>query len=207
MLVSAVLKRQLAESSNHILDGWVLAATVLATKSIQPCDAVEHVVDDGNDDDDTNGVSPDDNDSDDINPTVVTEVSRPSGVSLVWLAGHPTEQSEDGSKSIDTQNGNDQLERGECLAATSNKDQPVLGKGHLKEENGLDSTEVLDDTTVGQKESATDDPSAKGKEKTKDDGDEPDLRQLPFDGTCLRVRILENVSVVLMGRDSSKLTS
>jgi hypothetical protein len=191
VLVLAVLKRQLAKRGNHVLDRRVLAAAVLAAESVEPCDAVEHVIDNGDNDGNTDRVGPDDNDSDNVSPSILTELAVVGrGVGLVVFTGHPAKDAEDGSKSIDTQNSDNELEGGEGLAATSDEDQPVLSKGNLKEEDRLDSTEVLDDTTAGDEERTTDDPSTESKQETEDDGDEPDLGQLPFDGTLFGVGVV-----------------
>jgi hypothetical protein len=165
-----VLERQLAEGSNHVLNRRVLPVAVLATEGVEPWNLVEEIVDDSDDNGNTNGVSPDDNDGDNVDPSVITEpaVDR-RGVRLVRLARHPSEDGEDSGQSVDTENGNDELERGEGLATTGNEDQPVLGKRNLKEKDGLDSTEVLDDTTVVEEESATDDPGTESEQKTEDD--------------------------------------
>lgn len=169
MLVFAVLERKLAESSNHVLNGRVLAVTVLATELIEPSDAVKQIVDNGDDDSDTDGVSPDNNNGDNVNPAVITELAVGLGVGLVWLTRHPAEDSEDGSEGIDTENGTNKLEGRERLAATGDEDEPVLSEGNFEEENGLDSTEVLDDTTVGEEEGATDDPGTESEEQTQND--------------------------------------
>lgn len=201
VLVGSVLERQLAESSNHVLNLGVLPVTVLAAELVEPRDAVKEVVDDGNDDGNTDGVGPDKNDGDNVDPATLLELGVVGrGVGLVVSAGHPAEEGKDGSENIDTQDGDNQLEGGECLAATSDEDEPVLSKSNLKEEDGLDGTEVDNDTTVGQEKSTTDDPGAKSKKETENDGDEPDLGQLPLDGALLRV------SVVVGNGDGSQIS-
>ena len=191
MLVNTVLKRQLAEGSNHILNGGVLPVAVLAAKGVKPWDAVEEIVDNGDNDGDTNGVCPDDDNCDNVDPSVLTELAVVGlGVCLVVGSGHPAEDGEDGCESVDTENGDDQLERGESLATTSNEDEPILSERNLEKEDGLDSTEVGDDTTVGQEESTTNDPCTESEQETKNDGDEPDLGQLPFDGARVRVSVV-----------------
>ena len=100
VLILTVLKRQLAESSNHVLNRRVLAAAVLAAKGVKPCDAVKQIVHNGDDDSNTDGVSPDDNNGNNVNPAVITEVAMRSRVGLVRLAGHPPEQCEDGGESV-----------------------------------------------------------------------------------------------------------
>jgi hypothetical protein len=201
VLVGSVLESKLAKGSNHVLDVRVLPVAVLAAELVEPCDAVKQVVDDGDDDRDTNGVSPNEDDGDNVHPTALLELGVVGRrVGLVVGTGHPAEEGEDGGKSVDTENGDDQLERGESLTATGDEDEPVLSKGNLEEEDGLDGTEVDDDTTVGQEESAADDPGSQSKEETEDDGDEPDLGQLPLNGTLLRV------SVVVSDGDGSQIS-
>jgi hypothetical protein len=201
VLVRTVLERQLAEGSNHVLNSRVLPVAVLAAEGVEPWNLVEEVVDDGDDNGDTNGVSPDDNDGDNVDPSVITELAVDRrGVGLVWLTRHPSEDSEDGGKSVDTENGDDKLERGESLATTGNEDQPVLSKRDLEEQDGLDSTEVLDDTTVVEEESATDDPGTESEQETENDRDEPNLGQLPLNGAGV------GVSVVVSDGDGSQIS-
>lgn len=163
VLVLSVLKRQLAESSNHVLNGRVLASAVLATEVVEPGNLVEEVVDHGDDNRDTDRVSPDNDNGDNVDPAVSAEVVGAGWVGLVKTARQPTEQAEDGSHDIDTEDSSHELERRPCLASTGDEDEPVLSEGNLEEEDLLDGTEVLDDTTVGEEESATDDPGTKGK--------------------------------------------
>lgn len=110
VLVLSVLERQLAESSNHVLNGRVLAGAVLAAEVVEPLDLVKEVVDHGNNDGNTNGVSPDNDDGDNVDPTVGTEVVGAGRVGLVQTARKPTEQTEDGSHDIDTEDGGNKLE-------------------------------------------------------------------------------------------------
>lgn len=190
VLVLAVLERQLAEGSKHVLDGRVLASAVLATEVVEPGDLVEEVVHHGDDNGDTDRVGPDDDDSDNVNPAIGTEVVGRGGVGLVETAREPTEEAEDGSHDIDSEDGRDQLERGPRLATTGNEDEPVLREGDLKEKNLLDGTKVLDDTAVGEEQGATDDPGTESEQYAEDDGDEPDLGQLPLDRAGLGVGVL-----------------
>jgi hypothetical protein len=190
VLVGTVLESELAERRNHVLDGWVLAAAVLAAELVEPCDLVQEVVDNGDDDGDTDGVGPNDDNSDDIHPAVLALVEGGLGVSLVESAGQPTEQTEESSNDIDSKDGADKLEGRPCFTTTRNEDEPVLGKGNFEEEDFLHIAKVLDDTTVGQEHGATDDPSAKSENYTEHDGDDPDLWQLPFDRTLFRVCVI-----------------
>ena len=54
----------------------------------------------------------------------------------------------------------------------------------------MDAAEVVDDTSVGQEHGATDGPGSQGEEYTEDDGDDPDLGQLPLDRAGLEVCIV-----------------
>jgi len=201
VLVGSVLERQLAESRDHVLDVGVLPVAILATEGVEPWDGVEQVVDDGDDDGHTNGVSPDEDNGDNVDPAVITELAvEGRGVGLVRSTGHPAEEGEDGSEGIDTENSTDKLEGWESLSATGNEDQPVLSKGNLKEEDGLDSTEVDNDTTVGKEQSSADDPCSESKQETKDDGDQPNLGQLPLDGAGI------GVGVVVGNSDGSQIS-
>lgn len=190
MLVNTVLKGQLAESSNGVLDDGVLAAPVLATELIEPLDAVHQVVDDGDDDGDTDGVAPDDNNGDNIDPAITTLLEGGRGIGDLGFSGQPAEDTEDGSEDIDTEDGGDELEGRPGLSTTGDEDEPVLSEGNLEEEDFLHGAEVLDDTTVGKEEGTADDPCAKSEEYTEDDRDDPDLGKLPFDWAFLRVGVI-----------------
>ena len=195
ILVGAALERQFAEGRNHVLNGRVLAVTVFAAELIEPRNAVEQIVDNGDDDGDTDRVGPDDNNGDNVNPAVFAKfhIMR-SGVGLIIRARQPAEEAEDGSKDVDSQDSTHKLEGRQRLAATGDEDEPVLSEGDFKEEDGLDSAKVLDNTTTGQEEGATDDPGTESEEQTKDNGDQPDLGQLPFNGALLRVGVLVYIS-------------
>ena len=54
----------------------------------------------------------------------------------------------------------------------------------------MDGAEVLDDAAVGEEHGAADDPGAEGEEYAEDDGDDPDLGELPFDGALLEVCVV-----------------
>jgi len=191
VLVLAVLERQLAEGSKHVLNRSVLMGAVLAAEVVEPGDLVEKVVDHGDDDSHTDGVGPDNDDGDNIDPAVGTEVVGGVGVRLVRGAREPTEETEDGSHDIYTEDGEHKLERRPGLATTGNEDEPVLSEGDFKEEDLLDGTKVLDDTAVGKEESTTNDPGTESEQYTEDNGDEPDLGQLPLDRAEFRVSVLD----------------
>jgi len=176
LTVSRVLDGQLGEVGNHVLDLGVGLGAGLAAKVVQSGDGGEDVVDHSDDDSDTQGVTPDDNNGDNVDVVVVGESvgSRVRGVGL----GPATEPAEDGEQSgqdIDNENGNNQLPRGPGLTTTGDEDQPVLSKGNLEEDNLLRRSPVLDDTTIGQEHGSTDNPGSGSEETTKNDGDNPDL--------------------------------
>lgn len=185
-----MLDGELLESSENVLDNGVLALAVLATEVVEPGDLVEDEVDDGNEDGDTERVQPDNDDGDNVGPTIVTLLGKVDGVVELGSTRQPTEETEDGGHDVDTENGADELPRGPGAATTGNEDEPVLSKGNLEEENLLDRAKVLDDTAVGQVHGSTEDPGTEGKQDTEDDGDDPDLGQLPLDGTGLVVGIV-----------------
>lgn len=187
-----VLDSQLGQVSNHVLDLGVGLGAGLAAKVVQSGDDGQDVVDDSNDNGNTNGVGPDDNNGDNVDIIVDGEVrtSGVGGVSVLPVRSQPAEDTEEGCQNIDDEDGNDQLPRGPGLTTTGDEDQPVLSQSNLKEENLLGRTEVLDDTTVLEEESTTDDPGSGSEQNTQDNGDDPDLRQLPLDGTGLEVSVI-----------------
>ena len=191
-VVNLVLNSELVEVGEEVLDLGVSLGAGLAAKVVEGGDLGKDVVDNGDDDHNTNRVTPDDNDGDNINIAVPGEGSSAvrASVGLLDTTAQPSENTEEGGDDIDTKDGTNQLPRGHGLSTTGNEDQPVLSQGHLKEENFLRRTEVLDDTTVGQEEGSTQDPSTDSKQETKDDGDQPDLGQLPLDRTSFEVSVI-----------------
>lgn len=185
-----MLNGELLESSDDVLNNGILALAVLAAKVVEPGDLVEDEVDDGNEDGDTERVQPDNDDGDNVGPTIVALDGKVNGVVDLRGTRQPAEETEESSHDVDTENGADELPRGHGLATTGNEDEPVLSKGDLEEENLLDGAKVLDDTTVGQVHGSTEDPGTEGKQDTEDDGDDPDLGQLPLDRTGLVVGIV-----------------
>jgi hypothetical protein len=159
---------------------------------VQPRDLVKQVVDDGNNDGNTNGISPDNNNSDNRSVAVVRKVlGEISGVRLLArTTGKPAEDTEESSNNVDTEDGADELPGWPGVAAASDEDEPVLSEGHFEEKYTLDGAEVLDDTAVGQEHAATDNPGTGRKENTEDDGDNPDLGQLPLDGASFEVCVI-----------------
>ena len=64
----------------------------------------------------------------------------------------------------------------------SDEDEPVLSEGDLEEDNLIEITKVLNDTTVGVGIHGGDsDPGTDSEDNTKDDGHAPELRKVPLD--------------------------
>jgi hypothetical protein len=116
----------------------------------------------------------------------------------------PTEDTEKGGKDIDDQNGTRQLPRGdggpERTVGTGDEDEPVLSERNLEEENLVDLTKVLNNTTVlgvcihGGKGN----PGTNSEDNTEKDGHTPELGEVPLDGS-LRERSI----VVSNGKSSN----
>jgi len=175
-----------------VLHLGVGTAALGASEVVEPGHAVHEVVDNGDDDGDTDGVTPDDDDGDDGGAAVGGQKSV-DGLGVGGLAaatGQPAEDGEEGGEDVDTEDGADELPGWPGLTTTSDEDEPVLSKGDFQEEYTLDGTEVVDDTSVWHEHSATDDPGAESKEYTEDDGDDPDLGELPLDWALLEVCVI-----------------
>lgn len=186
------LDSKLGKVSDHVLDLGVGLGAGLAAKVVETGNDGQEVVHNGDDDSHTDGVGPDDNDGDNVDIVVHGEVgaSRVTGRGLLPVGCEPAEDTEQGSENIDDEDGNNQLPRGPGLSTTGNEDEPVLSQSNLEEENLLGGTEVLDDTTVLKEESGTDDPGSGSEQDSKNDRDNPDLRQLPLDGAGFEVSVI-----------------
>ncbi|TLD30651.1 hypothetical protein PspLS_02350 [Pyricularia sp. CBS 133598] len=176
--VDLVLDGDLAQVGEDVLHHGVLGRALLAAEVVEALPAGHDVVDDADDDDDSDGVDPDEDNGDDVDGTVL----RQRG------------------KDIDTEDGANELPRGEGVEATGDEDQPVLSQGDLKEEDLLDAAVVLDDTAVLEPHGTAEDPGSDGEQSTEDDGDNPDLGQLPLDRAALVV------SVVVGDGDGGKIS-
>jgi hypothetical protein len=151
----------------------VLLGGLAVHQVVKSSAALHEVVETTHDTEDTERENPDTDDSDDAG----------------LAANEPTEDTKEGGKNIDDQDGTRQLPRGdgrpEGAVGTGDEDEPVLSKRDLKEENLVDLTEVLDNTTVlrvgihGGKSN----PSTNSKDNTEEDGHTPKLGQVPLDGS------------------------
>ena len=170
-----MLDGKLGEVTDDVLHLAVVDIAVDTTEVIEPCDLVEEVVDDGDDNGNTNGVAPDDNDGDDVSPAIAALLPETVGARLLNVARQPSEDTEESSEDIDTEDGSNELEGWKGLSTTGDEDEPVLGECDFKEEHLLDGTKVLNDTTAWDEHGTTHDPGSESKEYTEDDGDEPDF--------------------------------
>lgn len=193
MLVSLVLESQLAKVTDNVLHLGVVHAAVLATKIGETGNHVQQVVGDGNDNHDTNGVHPDNDQSDGVSVAVGGLLVRRHWAwerALVDVRVEPSESAEESCQNIDTKDGADELPRWESLSTTGDEDEPVLSEGNLEEENLLKVTVVGDDTSVWHVHGTTGDPGGNSKFDSENNGDDPDLGELPFDRALLRVGVV-----------------
>ena len=146
-------------------------------KVVETGASLHEVVETTHDGEDTEGENPDTDNGDNGGVTVLNE---------------PTEDAEEGGNDIDDQDGAAELPRGdgrpERTVGTGDEDEPVLGQGNLKEENLIDVTEVLDDTTILRVgvHGGEGNPRTDSQDNTEKDGHSPELGEVPLDGS-LRV--------------------
>ncbi|CAG9938832.1 unnamed protein product [Clonostachys rosea f. rosea IK726] len=162
----------------EFLKGSLLLGTLgrLAVHQVVETSASLHeVVETTHDGEDTEGVDPD--------------TDNTSDVGAVVRATEPTEDGEEGSEDIDDEDGTSQLPRRngrpEGTVGTGDEDQPVLSKGDLEEDNLIDITVVLSDTTVvvtGSEHGGEGNPGTDGKDETEENGHTPELGKVPLDG-------------------------
>jgi len=150
VLVLLVGDGDLVQVSEDVLHLGVSVAALVTSEVVEPCPFVEEVVDDGNDDGDTDRVTPDNDNGDNAGVSVVREKAIVvSGIGLLSsTSSEPAENTEEGSKDIDTEDGADELPGRPGVASTGDEDEPVFSEGDFEEENALDTTEVVDDTSV-----------------------------------------------------------
>ncbi|KAI6756513.1 hypothetical protein HG530_011111 [Fusarium avenaceum] len=161
-------------SIDVVLEGSLLLVLLggLAVHQVVETGAALHeVVETTHDAEDTEGENPD------------TDNSDNAGLA----SNEPTEDTEEGSKDIDDQDGARQLPRGdrrpERTVGTSDEDQPVLSKRDLEEENLIDLTKVLDNTTILRVgvHGGKGNPGTDSKNNTEENGHSPELRKVPLD--------------------------
>jgi len=165
MFINLVLHSDLGEMGNDVFDLGISLGALGTSEVVQPCQLVKHVVGDGADDNDTNGVTPNNADSDNRGVAVLgkTGVLGNWVGSLTSVATQPAEDTEEGCENIDTADSADELPRGPGLTSTSDEDEPVLSERDLEEEHSLDGSEVVNHTTVGEEERSTHNPGTESK--------------------------------------------
>jgi hypothetical protein len=172
-----VLGRNTLKRDNEVLKGsllLVLLGRLAVHKVVKASAALHEVVETTHDTEDTEGENPDTDDSD--NAGLATN--------------EPTKDTEEGGKDIDDKDGAGKLPRGdrrpEGTVGTGDEDQPVLSKRDLEEENLVDLTEVLDNTTVLRVgvHGSKGDPGTNSQDNTEKNGHTPELGKVPLDG-CL----------------------
>ena len=107
-----VLQSKLGQVTDDVLHLGVVVAALFASNVGKSGDRVEQVVDDGDDDGNTDGVTPDDDNGDNVSVAVKGLGPLGHGVverNLVGVAGEPTEDTEESGKSVDGTNGEDKL--------------------------------------------------------------------------------------------------
>jgi hypothetical protein len=120
-----ILQGKLGEVADDVFHLRVVVGTALATDVGKGRNGVEEVVDDGDDNGNTDGVAPDDDNGDDVGVAIECLGELRHGVvegNLVWVAGEPTKDTEKGSEGIDGTDGDDELPRGEGLTTTGDED-------------------------------------------------------------------------------------
>lgn len=147
-----MLDGHLAQVSQDVLHQGVLDGALLAAHLVEALPVGHQVVDDANDDDDSQRVQPDDDNGNNVDVAIGAELGVGRGGGLQTLTSEPTETGKQRGEDIDTEDGADELPRGVGLEATGDEDQPVLSESDLEEDDLLDTTVVLDETTSGQVE-------------------------------------------------------
>jgi hypothetical protein len=171
-----VLGRNTLKRDNEILEGsllLVLLGRLSVHEVVKAGAALHEVVETTHDTEDTERENPDTDNSD--NAGLATN--------------EPTEDTEEGGKDIDDQDGAGKLPRGnggpEGTVGTGDEDQPVLSKRDLEEENLVDLTEVLDNTTILRVgvHGGKSDPGTDSQDDTEKNGHTPELGEVPLDGS------------------------
>lgn len=170
-----VLGRNTLKRDNEVLEGsllLVLLGRLSVHEVVESSAALHEVVKTTHDTEDTEGENPD----------------TDNGDNAGLATNEPTEDTEECGKDIDDQNGAGKLPRRnggpERTVGTSDEDQPVLSKRDLEEENLVDLTEVLDDTTILRVgvHGGKSDPGTDSQDNTEKDGHTPELGKVPLDG-------------------------
>ena len=177
VLINLVRNRDLVQVREDVLHLGISVGALVASQVVEPAPLVEEVIDNSADDDDTDGVSPDNDGGDDRGVAVVGE----EPVVVVWIAclsksiAQPAEDTEESGEHINTEDGSDQLPGWPGVASAGDEDEPIFCERDFQEKYALDGTEVADNTAVGKEHGTADNPGTESKEYTQNDRDNPDL--------------------------------
>ncbi|KUI57714.1 hypothetical protein VP1G_10929 [Cytospora mali] len=159
-------------------------------KVVESNAVLEEVVDTTHDAEDTEGEDPDTDNGDNGGLASTNE---------------PSEDTEQTGNNVDDEDSTAQLPRGdrrpERTVGTGDEDQPVLSQGDLEEDDLINVTEVLDNTTVDTTgvHGGDRDPGTDSEDNSEQDGHSPELGQVPLD------RRLAEGSVVIRNSQSSNI--
>ena len=121
-IITLMLNSQFRDMTDDILQVRIAVAAILPAQVIQPSDAIEQEVDNGNDDSDADGIAPDDDDSDDASVSIRGKVGRVAGIANLGWGRNPTEDAEQRCKDVDTEDGGNKLPGGQGFATPGNED-------------------------------------------------------------------------------------
>jgi hypothetical protein len=178
VLTDLMLNSQLANMGQDVLHLGISVGSADTSDVVEPFDLVQQIVDNSNDDSNKDGVTPNNNTGDNAGASVSAQEKDVGGGWVTWsvtIGGQQTEDTEESRNNIDTENCGNQLPRRPGVGTTGDEDKPVFSERDLEEEDTLNVSEVLNDTTVWKEQSATNDPGSHGKKYTENDGDNPDL--------------------------------
>ncbi|KAH3668242.1 hypothetical protein OGAPHI_001996 [Ogataea philodendri] len=100
-----------------------------------------------------------------------------NGNDVVPVLRPPSEQGEHSCNDINDEHSTRQLPRWhgrpEWTSGSGNENQPVLSQGDLQEQDTIDGTEVLDDTSLWQEHGGQGDPGSDSKNDTHNNGHTP----------------------------------
>lgn len=151
----------------------VLLGGLAVHQVVETSAALHEVVETTHDAEDTEREDPDTDHGDNAGAAVLNE---------------PTEDGEESGKNVDDEDSTGKLPRGdgrpEGTVGTGDEDEPVLSERDLEEENLINVTEVLDDTTVVRVgvHGGEGNPGADSQDNTEKDRHTPELGQVPLDG-------------------------
>jgi len=129
VLILLVLESNLGQVHDEVLDLGISLGALSTSQVVEPCHLVHEEVDNGADDNDTDGVAPDDNDSDDGSIMALEKDVLGRGIGLhVVILSQPAEDAEEGRENIDHEDGADEFPGWPGVATAGYENQPVFGE-------------------------------------------------------------------------------